>query len=581
MKKIKKACGGLLIASMLLAAVGCGDNNKASEAVRETEAVSVSQSTEVSEQQETSEIVRNTAYGQVKGAEYGDHIAWYGIPYAAAPVGELRWAAPEDPQKWEEVKDCSEMSEMFYQCSMDYATMQTSICGSEDSLNLDVYAPDNAEKLPVMVYLHGGNNQTGSTSEITGHEIVVEDNCVYVSINYRLGLFGFNCLPALQTAKDATGNYALLDMAKALDWVKENISEFGGDPENITVSGFSAGGRDVMAMLISPLFEDKFDKAIVFSGGMTVADEQVSASQIAWAIAPLAVEDGKAEDEQSAHDWLLGEADEVREYLYSIESERLVPLMSNAGIRMSVFPHLYQDGVLIPEEGFDTSEYNDVPLMMLTGSTEFSLFCSSDAYYNSEKFLALTEEEQTAAKEFVSDYGSDMYRIFNAQCSAEVMYEHYKEKIYICQVEYGSKNSETALPVFGSFHGIFVPMLTEEHGYASFGDFKTQGYENMSSVFHDYLENFLVSGNPNCENQEEWSCWTPENPYSMVLDASETEATAVMKDVTTTYEEIMDEMDQNTLVSEEIKADLIRNVMNGRWFSEALDERYKNESLWK
>ena len=94
------------------------------------------------------------------------------------------------------------------------------IIGTEDCLNLDVYSTEGAENLPVMVFLHGGNNQTGNPREIPGEEMVVKNDMVFVSVNYRLGLLGFNCLPALQTAEDSTGNYALLDIAQALDWFR-------------------------------------------------------------------------------------------------------------------------------------------------------------------------------------------------------------------------------------------------------------------------------------------------------------------------------------------------------------------------
>lgn len=537
--------------------------------------------TDTNTDQTKDETLRATQYGRVKGVDSGDHLTWYAIPYAAAPVGDLRWSKPADPQSWTEPLDCTKEGDKFLQCGTDYATGKTVVSGTEDCLNLDVYAPKKAEKLPVLVYIHGGNNQTGTSSEIKGHQIAVEENCVYVSLNYRLGLFGFNCLPALQKDADATGNYTLLDIAKALDWVKANISEFGGDAGNITVSGFSAGGRDVMAMLTSPLFAGKFDKAVVYSGGMTIADETASARQIAAAIAPLAVEDKKAADEKAAVEWLLTDGTDVKDYLYSIDSNRLVTLMSNAGIRMSVFPHLYGDDVVLPKEGFATTKYNSVPLLMLTGATEFSLFCNFDGYYFSDAFKALDETTQNAAKTFTRKYGSDMYRIFNAQCSAETMYKNYGSNIYVCQVEYGSDQSATKLPAMGSFHGIFVPMLTNDHTYSDFGDFTTEGYRSMSALFDNYLKNFLVSGNPNAEGQTEWANWTPENPVSMVLDADAAKGTAEQKNVTTTYEAIMDAMDADSTVPQEIKNDLISKIMNGRWFSDALDARYKNVSLWK
>lgn len=277
---------------------------------------------------------RSTQYGPVVGLDQGESLVWYGIPYGAAPVGELRWQAPQDPAVWTEAKDCTAPSEVAYQYG-------SGVIGTEDCLKLDVYTTPNAHKLPVLVFIHGGNNQTGNTKEILGSELVVRDNCVFVTLDYRLGLFGFNCLPALCRGSDDTGNFTLLDIAKALDWVKDNIAQFGGDADNITISGFSAGGRDVMAMLTSPLFAGRFQKAIAFSGGMTIADETASVSQIAWAIAPLAVEDGLFADTAAAKAWLMTDGEDVRDWLYSLDSARLCPLMSNAGIRMSVFPHLY------------------------------------------------------------------------------------------------------------------------------------------------------------------------------------------------------------------------------------------------
>lgn len=526
------------------------------------------------------EMIRATQFGDVKGTAKGESIVWYAVPYGAAPVGELRWAAPVDPEAWTDVLDCTAPGEPAIQSSMDYTTFQNVLSGTEDCLKLDIYSTAEAENLPVLVYIHGGNNQTGSSSEIEGSQIAVRDNCVYVSLNYRLGLLGFNCLPALQTEEGSTGNYAMLDIAKALDWVRANIAAFGGDPNNVTISGFSAGGRDVMAALISPVFAGKFDKAIAFSGGMTLADETASASKIAGAIAPLAVEDGKVADEAAAKEWLLTDGEDVKEYLYSIPAERLAPLMGNAGIRMSAFPHLYTDGVVLPENGFETAEYNSVPVLMLTGSTEFSLFCSFDGYYSSEAITALDEETQNAAKDFAKLYGSDMYRIFNTQCSAETMYDHYNNNIYLCQVEYGSVNSATVLPAMGSFHGIFVPMLTDEHTYGGFGDFTAAGYQAMAQQFNAYLTNFLASGDPNGEGLAAWNNWTPDNRSTMVFDANETEAIVEAKDVSSTYADIIAAMEADTSIPEEVKQGDIQNVMNGRWFSAALDEHFGNPSLW-
>ena len=173
-----------------------------------------------------------TQYGPVKGREDENGLlCWYGIPYGAAPTGESRWTAPQEPARWLTVRDCTSPAPAAYQ----YTTFPL---GTEDCLTLDIYSSAEAKKRPVLVYLHG-SAATGSSFELPGCELVRDAGCVFVALNYRLGLFGWNCLPALTADPDATGNFALLDIARALDWVRDNIRRFGGDADNITFCGFS------------------------------------------------------------------------------------------------------------------------------------------------------------------------------------------------------------------------------------------------------------------------------------------------------------------------------------------------------
>lgn len=518
----------------------------------------------------------STQFGTVQGKADGAHLVWYGIPYGAAPVGEARWAAPLDPAPWTSPLDCTEPAPVAYQFS-------TCPIGSEDCLKLDVYSVPSAHSRPVLVYLHGGNNQTGDSLELPGGELVENDGCVFVSVNYRLGLFGFNCLPALCSGGESTGNFALLDIAKALDWIRDNISAFGGDPSNITLSGFSAGGRDVMACLTSPLFADRFQKAISFSGGITFADENASARQIANALAPLAVEDGRFSDENSAFNWLLTPDTAVREWLYSVEPARLCSKMTNAGIRMSRFPHLYQDDVILPKAGFSTETLNHVPLLLLTGSTEFSATAFSDSWFVSDAAQSYTTAELTAAKQFASRYGSEFYRRFNAEASAETIAPQSDVPVYLCQVEYGSDNSRTPLPPLGSFHGIFLPMLSSENGFRLYADFSAAGYQAMAKQFNSYLKNFLACGNPNGRQRSslpDWPAWTLTARQTLVLDADASTAYPEVKDTSTTDSAILAAMDADATISPTLKSAVIQNVLNGRWFSEPIDEHYQNGSLW-
>ncbi len=177
-----------------------------------------------------------TQYGPVKGREgENGQLCWYGIPYGAAPTGESRWTAPQEPACWLTVRDCTSPAPAAYQ----YTTFPL---GTEDCLTLDIYSSAEAKKRPVLVYLHG-SAATGSSLELPGCELVRDAGCVFVALNYRLGLFGWNCLPALTADPDVTGNFALLDIARALDWVRDNIRRFGGDADNITLCGsLTAGG---------------------------------------------------------------------------------------------------------------------------------------------------------------------------------------------------------------------------------------------------------------------------------------------------------------------------------------------------
>ena len=198
--------------------------------------------------------IRTTQYGKIQGLKESGVLEWKGVPYGGNVAGANRWKAPTNPDSWDGIKKTTKSI-----TAIQYK--DNKVIGSEkNALTLDIYRSNNdKQNLPVIVYVHGGNNQTGASTEISGADFVKSHDAIFVSINYRLGALGFNPLAALKdgNAEENSGNYALLDMAKSLDWVKENIAAFGGNGNNVTVSGFSAGGRDVMAMLISPIFKGK------------------------------------------------------------------------------------------------------------------------------------------------------------------------------------------------------------------------------------------------------------------------------------------------------------------------------------
>lgn len=557
----KRCCYILTFTFMLTLFSACGNQNTNSSV----------------ENNLTDNTVVATQFGQVAGNKNGDVITYYGVPYAKNPVDELRWSYPEDPENWNDVLNCTEKEEIALQMQTTYdenGKPSTSMAGTTDCLNLDIYTKSNSENLPVIVYIHGGNNQTGSSFEIPGTDLVKEQDVVYVSVNYRLGLLGFNCLPAVLDENES-GNFGLMDIKKSLEWVKANIQEFGGDPNNITISGFSAGGRDVMTTLISPEFEGLYEKAIVYSGGMTVANLEQSQNKIAEIMSPLAIEDGKATTVQEATNWLLQDTDEVKNYLLGLDDSRIVSLLGDAGIRMSKFPHLYGDDITIPSTGFENATYvQDVPSIMLTGTDEFSLFTTFDSIYND------FGENSDLAKQFAITYGSDFYRIFNTQLSAEKMSKTYNSDIYLCEIEYGGKNSECKIDNVGSFHGIFVPMLSSEHGYSSFHDFNNENYQAMSNEFIKYIINFVNTGNPNGDNLTDWNPWTFEDKNTMLFDADESQAITNLSDKYKTNNDIIAELTADTSISDDIKSIIISSILNGRWFSTDIDNTFSNETGW-
>lgn len=525
--------------------------------------------------------IRETTYGLVKGKKENEVLVWQGIPYGGDTSGENRWKAPEDPESWQEPLETTEPGEVSIQSSAE------GVIGSEDALNLDVYRPDNeTTDLPVLVFIHGGNNQTGHAQEISGASFVKNHDAIVVSINYRLGPLGFNPLPALKTGTDEenSGNIALLDIEKSLEWVKQNIENFGGNSENITVAGFSAGGRDVMAMLISPMFKGKFDKAISLSGGMTIADEKKSQKVFAEAIAPLVVEDKIKNNLEEATEWLLTTDQEVVDYLYELDAERLSGLMTNASLRMSVFPHLYNDGIVIPKEGFDTENYNNVPLMMLSGEQEFSLFARFDPYFEeSLKDGSLeTDEDMMKRYDFLNNYGGKLYSLFNLEDSAQKMKENYQAPIYGMEILFGEDENVVSeeMSIFGSFHGVFVPLLdTNNKNYDGLvGDaYESKGAADLAMVFQDYLYQFINDDIGNNSQSVEWQEWQADSKENILfLDADKEKAIVKMGNKEYNYTDVLEEMEADTSLSSETKEELVKNVLNGRWFSYELDKEYDN-----
>ena len=345
-----------------------------------------------------------------------------------------------------------------------------------------------------------------------------------------------------------------------------------------------------MAMLISPVFKNKFDKAISFSGGLTVADADKSKKTIAQKLAPMVVEDGKQNILINAENWLLSDTGKdkkaVRQYLQAMPAERLAPVMAGAVIRMSAFPHLYGDGEVLPEEGFATKHYYSVPLLMLASADEFSSFAARDPFFKDRLGLINNDYKTTSEFKFANKYGSALYGFFNGQQSAEVLYPHYKADMYVCSFAFAHTADVVGKEYMvrnGALHGIFQPFLTDQgYGYTKNTDaFEQAGSKELSKAFIASIAAFVRTGNPNTPALgTTWQAWNPTYRPELVWDANRQHARISSINSRVSYAGILAEMSNDKSINEQSKNYIIHNVLNGRWFSDELDAKYGNPSLW-
>ncbi len=365
--------------------------------------------------QGASNTLRQTGFGPVAGAhDAANRVdSWKGVPFAAPPVGELRWKAPADPRPWATVRPATEFASACKQTGRLYgpglnnrydATIGTTLgkpLGSEDCLYLNIWAPAtaSASPRPVIVWVHGGSNITGYTADpvYDGATLAKTADAVVVSVNYRLGVFGFLDLAALKTGdkQGDSGNFALLDIAKALEFVQANIASFGGDPKRVTLMGESAGAVNVYALMTSPMVAARpaplFHRLIALSGGLSTAATLPPGSipgvlpKKVWEargnalLAESLIADGTAKDEAGATAFIATRTpQQLADYLRAQPAETVLATVHTrlAPRRMSGSNPI-PDGWVVatdPIRGVRAGQYLKVPVLAGNTRDETKLF---------------------------------------------------------------------------------------------------------------------------------------------------------------------------------------------------------------
>ena len=307
-----------------------------------------------------------TRGGALEGTEHDGVVAYLGIPYAVPPVGDLRWRAPQGLPRWPGVRRADHFGNDCMQVRRPSGPGASRTSGvprplSEDCLYLNVWTPAAAAgRVPVMVWLHGGAFSVGSASQpLYDGEKLARRGVVVVTLNYRLGKFGFFAHPALvnETPAGPIGNYGLLDQIAALKWVKENIAAFGGDPGNVTLFGQSAGGAAVSYLMQSPYARDLFQRAIIESG--------------IFASAAVTLAQAEEAATTAATSWGLTNPDATA--LRKIPEE----IVLGGGPALAGRSGPMVDGKVVPEDmfaAFDAGRVVHVPLLIGSNSYEAGFF---------------------------------------------------------------------------------------------------------------------------------------------------------------------------------------------------------------
>ena len=512
-----------------------------------------------------SQSLRTLSQGDVIGfADIHNTHAWLGIPYAAPPVGELRWRAPQPAAGWQGQKQALSFGGICSQLWLPDVSSVTDgelgdLIGSEDCLYLNIWSPafapdqvpEGDQRLPVMLWIHGGANTLGEASVFHGHHLASSQSVIVVTINYRLGFLGWFYHPALSnlaaTPADASGNFGLLDMIASLDWVRDNIAAFGGDPNNITVFGESAGGLNVAALLASPLANNKFHRAIVQSGsfntdtlaraadinlGQPHADANSSGETLLSQL--LLAKRADNRDEAIALSTSMS-GQEIKDFFYSRSVEQLYQPHFDIGHDFLFIPNNFRDGHVLPKQSLlsllaSGENFNRVPVMIGSTRDEVKPFMLIDPEWTWRLFGLLPVLHDADKFNHFARYGSDAWKALAVDEPANRLARAMPGSVFVYRFDWDETTDNWLLDMpelMGAGHGFELPFV--------FGDTKTlaaldgifpdedpPSLLRLAAITMDYWGEFARHGNPgkgSNGNSIRWPAWQPGSGQTLHLDS--------------------------------------------------------------
>lgn len=482
------------------------------------------------------EIIRvvKTQAGLVKGVPAGNpsYTVFRGVPYAKPPVGELRWQAPVDPEPWEGIRNCDtfpptaimneQQAGSFYQKEFFPCPMPM----SEDCLYLNIWTPSASSdaKLPVMMWIHGGAYMGGYSYEMEfDGEAFCRRGVILVTVTYRLGPLGFFAHPELskRSPNKVSGNYGILDQIQALKWIKNNIAAFGGDPDNVTIFGQSAGGGSVQCLVTSPLTRGLIKRAICQSaGGINTLNGDYLLSDAEALGVSICEKLGKTSDE------LLEMP--AKELSDTIMRTVMAVAMSGGVLRLPFAP--VADGYInteSPGRAIAAARHHDIDYMTGSVAGDGGLFGGFPVKTKVEFEKQLRQMYGDYADRYISLFGvrsdDDVARAVAERTKAASMLAPRTWAIAEC------KNGRKPAHIYyfrrempgddaGAFHSSELWYIFGTLDRCWRAPLFTGGDYILSRTMTDYWTNFAKTGDPNGPGLPEWPAYSAERPVTMCFD---------------------------------------------------------------